>query len=83
MPIALKSGSLNLLEPSGPAQACNVIALPLPCIKVITRVIILIIVIIIVTCSAILEEECGVLEFVFQKDLPVGLRGYWALKDRR
>jgi len=28
--IVLKSGSLNLLEPSGPAQACNGIALPLP-----------------------------------------------------
>ena len=26
----LKSGSLNLLEPSGPVQACNGIALPLP-----------------------------------------------------
>jgi len=26
----LKSGSLNLLEPLGPAQACNGIALPLP-----------------------------------------------------
>jgi hypothetical protein len=26
----LKSGSLNLLEPSGPLQACNGIALPLP-----------------------------------------------------
>jgi len=24
----LKSGSLNLLEPSGPVQACNGIALP-------------------------------------------------------
>ena len=23
MPIVLKSGSLNLLEPSGPLQACN------------------------------------------------------------
>ena len=30
MPIVLKSGSLNLLEPSGLAQACNGIALPLP-----------------------------------------------------
>jgi hypothetical protein len=30
VPIALKSGSLNLLEPSGPVQACNGIALPLP-----------------------------------------------------
>jgi len=29
VPIILKSGSLNLLEPSGPAQACNGIALPL------------------------------------------------------
>ena len=29
MPIALKSGSHNLLEPSGPVQACNGIALPL------------------------------------------------------
>jgi len=26
----LKSGSLNFLEPSGPVQACNGIALPLP-----------------------------------------------------
>jgi hypothetical protein len=29
VPIVLKSGSLNLLEPSGPAQACNGIALPM------------------------------------------------------
>jgi len=28
--IVLKSGNLNLLEPSGPVQACNGIALPLP-----------------------------------------------------
>ena len=28
MPIVLKSGSLNLLEPSGPVQACDGIALP-------------------------------------------------------
>jgi hypothetical protein len=28
----LKSGSLNLLEPSEPVQACNGIALPLPLI---------------------------------------------------
>jgi hypothetical protein len=26
----MKSESLNLLEPSGPVQACNGIALPLP-----------------------------------------------------
>jgi hypothetical protein len=32
VPIVLKSGSLNLLEPSGPVKACNGIALPLPCI---------------------------------------------------
>jgi len=30
VPIALKSGSLNLLEPSGYVQAGNGIALPLP-----------------------------------------------------
>jgi len=30
VPIVLKSGSLNLLEPSGPIQACNGTALPLP-----------------------------------------------------
>jgi len=30
MPIVLISGSLKLLEPSGPVQACNGIALPLP-----------------------------------------------------
>jgi len=29
VPIVLKSGSLNLLEPSGPVQACNGIAIPL------------------------------------------------------
>jgi hypothetical protein len=29
MPIVLKSGTLNLWEPSGPVQACNWIALPL------------------------------------------------------
>ena len=29
MPIVLKSGSLNLLEPSGPVQGCTGIALPL------------------------------------------------------
>jgi hypothetical protein len=29
MPFVLKSGSLNLLEPSGPVKACNGIALPL------------------------------------------------------
>ena len=28
MPIVLKSGSLNLLDPSGPVQACDGIALP-------------------------------------------------------
>ena len=28
MPIVLKSGNLNLLEPSGAVQACNGIALP-------------------------------------------------------
>ena len=28
MPIVLKSGNLNLLERSGPVQACNGIALP-------------------------------------------------------
>ena len=31
--IVLKSGSLNLLEPSGPVQVCNGIALPLPFIS--------------------------------------------------
>ena len=30
VPIVLKSGSLNLLEPSGSVQASNGIALPLP-----------------------------------------------------
>jgi len=31
----LKSGSLNLLEPLGPVQACNEIALPLPFIQLL------------------------------------------------
>jgi hypothetical protein len=30
VPIVLKSGSLNPLEPSGPVKACNGIALPFP-----------------------------------------------------
>jgi len=30
VPIVLKSGSLNLLELSGPIQACNGISFPLP-----------------------------------------------------
>jgi len=30
VPIVLKSGNLNLLEPSGPVQVCNGIDLPLP-----------------------------------------------------
>jgi len=34
VPIVLKYGSLNLLEPSGPVQACNGIALPLVANKV-------------------------------------------------
>jgi len=33
VPIVLKSGSLNLLEPSGPVQACNGIALPFTVIQ--------------------------------------------------
>jgi hypothetical protein len=36
VPIVLKSGTLKLLEPSGPVQACNGIALPLPYIKLHT-----------------------------------------------
>jgi hypothetical protein len=34
VPIVLKSGSLNLLEPYGPVQACNGTALPFYCIAV-------------------------------------------------
>jgi len=30
VPIVLKCGSVKLMEPSGPVQACNGIALPLP-----------------------------------------------------
>jgi len=33
VPIVLKSGSLNLLEPPGPVQGCNGIALPLPLLR--------------------------------------------------
>ena len=33
MPIVLESGSFTLLEPSGPVQACNGIALPLPLLQ--------------------------------------------------
>jgi len=63
MPIVLKFGSINLLQPSGPVQACNGIALP--CIKEIPRmmmmmmmmmmiiIIITIIIIIIITVNTI------------------------------
>jgi hypothetical protein len=40
----LKSGSLNLVEPSGPVQVCNGIGLSLPYITM--RIIIIIIIII-------------------------------------
>jgi hypothetical protein len=50
VPIVLKSGSINLLEPSDPVQACTGIALPLPlpkisqhlsrCVQRFTRVVI-------------------------------------------
>jgi len=30
VPIVLKSGSFNFLDPSGPVQVCNGIALPIP-----------------------------------------------------
>jgi hypothetical protein len=35
MPIVLKSGCLNRLEPSGPVKACNGIALPLVCPRIL------------------------------------------------
>jgi hypothetical protein len=37
VPIVLKSGSLNLLEPTGLVQAFNGIALPLPCLLALKR----------------------------------------------
>ena len=38
VPIVLKSVSLNLLEPSGPVQSCNGIALPLPyCLSSVSK----------------------------------------------
>ena len=38
MRIVLKSGSLKLLDPSGPVQACNGIALPLPFVQWVIEV---------------------------------------------
>ena len=38
VPIVLKYGSLNLLEPSGSVQTCNGIALPLPPNNVLFRI---------------------------------------------
>jgi hypothetical protein len=37
VPIVLKSGSLNFLEPSGPVQACTGIAVPLHTKSTITK----------------------------------------------
>jgi hypothetical protein len=39
VPIVLISGSLNLLEPSGPVQACNGIAVPLPLSSILKAVV--------------------------------------------
>ena len=52
MPIVLKYGSLNLLEPSGPVQTCNGIALPFTVYTsiVIDGIIIIIIIINIYSC---------------------------------
>jgi len=84
VPVVLKSGSLNLLEPSGPVQACNGIALPLPCIKVITRVIIpIIIIIIIIVTFCTLGRGMWRVGICISQDLPMGVRGYCTLKDRR
>jgi hypothetical protein len=41
VPTVLKSGSLNLLEPSGPVQACNEIALPFTFILLILLLLLL------------------------------------------
>jgi hypothetical protein len=38
MPIVLKSGSLNLLEPSGPVQVCNESALPYDYIQIVNKI---------------------------------------------
>jgi hypothetical protein len=37
VPIVLKSGSLNLLEPSGPVKACNGIAVPVLCVLFVCK----------------------------------------------
>jgi len=37
VPIVLKSGSLNLLEPSGPVQACNGINLTISAVEFYRR----------------------------------------------
>jgi len=39
VPIVLKSGNLNLLEPSGPVQACNGIALHLPLTLIVSVIV--------------------------------------------
>jgi hypothetical protein len=38
VPIVLKSGSLNLLEPSGPVKVCNGVALPLLLLEIVYAV---------------------------------------------
>jgi hypothetical protein len=45
VPIFLKSGSLNLLEPSGPVKACDEIALLFTYIKEIVMMMMMIIII--------------------------------------
>ena len=41
MPIVLKSGNLNLLEASGPVQACNGIALPFYRVQTVIMLVVL------------------------------------------
>ena len=40
--VVMKSGNLNFLEPSGPLQACNGTALPLPLLCILYRSLLLV-----------------------------------------
>ena len=58
MPTFLKSGKLNFLEPSGPVQACNGIALPFYSFQMVTFASLLSLFVTVYACSYMKDRYC-------------------------
>ena len=86
MPTVLKSESLNLLEPSGPVQACNGIALPLQRINFSQKQQFIIQNVLMVTCfdsiessSGLPENRSNVSKFIVHFGIPDAYIRYYSL----